>query len=99
MNNADNEYNAVNAGGKKMFILMILEQIKKTSLKFSQGSVTVLYIMANYQEAVIKVTNFQLNKLKSAPKHKTGTTLKNKSEKLWRWRIVTWIIFNNKTKN
>ena len=32
--------------------------------------------MANYQEARVKQTNTQLNKLKSAAKNKTGTTLR-----------------------
>ena len=31
--------------------------------------------MANYQEARVKVTNTQLNKLKSAAKHKIETML------------------------
>ena len=58
-----------------MFVLMILEKIKETRLKLSQGSVTVLKIMTNYQEATVKVTNAQLNKLKSAAKNKTETIL------------------------
>ena len=32
--------------------------------------------MTNYQEARVKVTNTQLNKLKSAAKNKTGTILR-----------------------
>ena len=32
--------------------------------------------MANYEEASVKLTNSQLNKLKSAAKNKTGTTLR-----------------------
>ena len=32
--------------------------------------------MASYQEARVKLTNTQLNKLKSAGKNKTGTMLK-----------------------
>ena len=32
--------------------------------------------MANYEEATVKLTNIQLNKLKSAAENKTGTTLK-----------------------
>ena len=32
--------------------------------------------MANYEEARVKLTNTQLNKLKPAAKHKTGTTLR-----------------------
>ena len=59
-----------------MFILTILEKIKEKRFKFSQRSVTVLQIMANYQEARVKLTNTQLNKLKSAAKSKTGTILR-----------------------
>ena len=32
--------------------------------------------MANYQEAIVKLTDTQLNKLKSAAKNKTVTTLR-----------------------
>ena len=32
--------------------------------------------MANYQEARVKLTNIQLNKLKSSAKTKTGTLLR-----------------------
>ena len=32
--------------------------------------------MANYEEARVKLINSQLNKLKSAAKNKTGTTLR-----------------------
>ena len=42
--------------------------MEETSLIFSQGSVTVLKNMANYEEARVKLTNTQLNKLKSAVK-------------------------------
>ena len=34
-----------------MFILTILEKIKEKRLKYSQGSITVLLIITNYQEA------------------------------------------------
>ena len=37
--------------------LTILEKIKETRLKFSQGSVTLLKIIANYQEVRVKLTN------------------------------------------
>ena len=37
--------------------------------------------MANYQEVRIKLTNTQLNKLKSAAKNKSGATLKATSKK------------------
>ena len=43
-------------------------KIKKTRLKVSQKSVTVLQIMANCQEARVKLTNTQSNKLKTAEK-------------------------------
>ena len=51
-----------------MFILTILEKIKELRLKFSQGRVTALSKMANYQKARVKLTNAQLSKLKSAAK-------------------------------
>ena len=51
-----------------MFVLTFLEKIKEIRLKFSQGSVTVLWKMVNYQEARVKLTNIQLNKKKSAVK-------------------------------
>ena len=47
---------------------------KDQILIFFQGIVTTLYIMADYQEARVKLTNTQLNK--SAPKNKTGTILR-----------------------
>ena len=59
-----------------MFILMILEKNKESRLRFSQGNVTVLYKMANYQEMRVKLTNTQLNKLKSTAKNKKGTILR-----------------------
>ena len=37
-----------------MFILTILETIKETRLKFSQGTVTLLQKMANYQEVTLR---------------------------------------------
>ena len=43
-------------------------------LKFSQGR--VLKKMANYQEARIKLTYTQLNKLNSAAKSKAGAILR-----------------------
>ena len=55
---------------ESMFILTILETIKETRLKSSQGGVTVLQTMTNYQETTVKLTNTQLSKLKSAAKIK-----------------------------
>ena len=66
-----------------MFVLKILEWIKETRLKYSQGSVTLLQKLANYQETRVNLTNTQLNKLNSAATNKTGTILrlnKNKFE-------------------
>ena len=51
-----------------MLVLTILEKIKETRLKFSK--------MINYQEGRVKITNKQLNNLKSAAKSKTGTKLR-----------------------
>ena len=48
-----------------MFAVTILEKIKETRLKFSQGSVTVLQKMVNYEEVRVKIANSQLNKLES----------------------------------
>ena len=59
-----------------MFILTILETIKETRLKFSQGTVTLLQKMANYQEATFKLTNTQIKKLKSAAKNEVVTILR-----------------------
>ena len=43
-----------------MYVLMILQKIKETRLNFSQGSLTVLWRMVNYEEARDKLTNSQL---------------------------------------
>ena len=61
---------------------MILEKIKETRLKFSHQSVTVLEKKTNYQEARVKLTNTQLNKLKSATKHETRTILRKNKKKI-----------------
>ena len=68
-----------------MFVWTILEKKTKikTRLKFSQGIVRVLSIMTKYEEARVKLTNTQINKLKSAAKNKTGIILRiNKSLKM-----------------
>ena len=54
-----------------MFVLTILETIKEAKLKVSQGSVTVLWKIANYEKAWVKLTNTQLNELKSEAENKT----------------------------
>ena len=43
------------------FVLRILQKIKETRSKFSQGSVAVLQKMANYQEVTVKLKNIQLH--------------------------------------
>ena len=55
-------------GTHSMFVLTTLEKIKETRLKFFQGSKTVSYNMTSYEEAQVKLTNTQLNKLNSAAK-------------------------------
>ena len=56
-----------------LFLTILEKKIKETILKLSQGSVTVLQKMANYQQGRVKAANTQLNKLKSAAKNNTGT--------------------------
>ena len=68
--------------GETMFVLTILDKTKETRLKFSQGSVIVLQKIANYQEARVKLTNTQLNKLKYAATSMTRTK-KNFQDKEW----------------
>ena len=46
-------------------------------LKFFQGNVTVLKMIANYQEGKIKLTNSKLNKLKYAATSNTGKNINN----------------------
>ena len=48
-----------------MFVLTLLEKFKETRLKFSQRSVIK---MVNYEERILKQTNIELSKLKSATK-------------------------------
>ena len=45
---------------QSMFVLTILEKIKETGIKLSQGSITVSQKMANYQKARVKITNAKL---------------------------------------
>ena len=62
----DDGWNAVCT--QPMFVLPILEKIKETRLIFSQGGITLLWKMANYEEARVIITNAQQEKLKSAAK-------------------------------
>ena len=82
----DDNYNATDPGNdESMLGLTILKKSKRR--KYSQGSVKVLQITANYQEARVKLTSTRLNKLKSAAKNKTGTMLrlnkKNYQDEEW----------------
>ena len=82
-----------------MFVLAISRKIKETRSKFYQGGVTVLQMIANYQEVRLKLTNTQLNKLKSTAKNKTGTVSRINTKKLSKWRITIRITSINKTNN
>ena len=64
-----------------MFVLIILEKIKEMRLKFSQGSITIINIMGNYQEARVKLSNTLLKKLKSSGKSKAGLILRLNKKK------------------
>ena len=59
--------------------------------------------MANYQEARVTLTSFQLNELKSAAKNKTGTTLritqKNVQDEKLPHELFLTIRQKNKIKN
>ena len=44
-----------------MLVLTMLRKTKKMRLKFCRGSVTVLSIMGNYQEARVKLTIKKIN--------------------------------------
>ena len=44
----------------ELFVSTILEKIKEMCLKCSQGSVTVLLNMSNYEEERVKLTNTSL---------------------------------------
>ena len=66
-------------------VFSIIEEVKETILDFSQRTVTVLYIyfaliqyqykMTQYSPLAVKLSNLQLNKLKSGIKNGIGTTL------------------------
>ena len=57
----------------------VLEKDKERRIKFCKESATVLYTLANYQEARVKLINTQLNKLKSTAKTKKKKESKKKS--------------------
>ena len=90
--------NAIN-NPESIFILMILEKIKEKRLKLSQGSLTVWWKIANYQEATVKLTNTQLNRLKSAAVNKTGTILRLNKKNFEDEESPHEFFANNKTNN
>ena len=59
--------------------------------------------MTNYQEAIVKLTNAHLNKLKSSAKNKTGTTLrltkKNFEDKELSHELILWTRQTTKIRN
>ena len=59
-----------------MFALTMLEKIKEVRLRFSHRTVTLLWNKVNYHKKRVKLTNTQLNKLKSAAKNKKGAILR-----------------------
>ena len=57
-------------------MFFIIEEEKETILYFSQGTVRVLWIcFALYNSLNVKLSNLQLNKLKSGLKNATEVTL------------------------
>ena len=72
----------------------MLEKAKENRIKFYEESVTVLWTLANYQEARVKLITTQLNKLKSTAKTKKKKKSKNKesiNQKRLREIIAAWI--------
>ena len=55
--------------------------------------------MANYQEARVKSTNTQLNKLKSAAKNKTGTKLRVNTKNFEDEELLHELFLAKKTNN
>ena len=53
----DNATDASN--NQSLFVLTIFKKIKEIRLKISQGSVTVLLIITNYQKSRVEITNTQ----------------------------------------
>ena len=53
---------------------------QKNDIRIFSGKHNSIIKMENYQEAKVKLTNTQLNKLDSAAKNKTGTILRINKE-------------------
>ena len=72
-------------------MFLIIEEVKETILDFSQGTAKLLkarsinfvwywHKMTAYHSVNLNLSDFQLNKLKSAAKNATGITLKLSSD-------------------
>ena len=55
--------------------------------------------MANCQEAWVKTNKYTTKQIKICSKKANRNNIKNSLEKLSRWRIASWVISNNETKN
>ena len=69
---------AVGVDNAKVRLYTILEKLKETVLKFFKGAAKVMWIiyMVEYNKVNVKLSDSQLNKLKSATKNQTGVTLR-----------------------
>ena len=83
---------------QSMFTLTILEKIKETRLRLSEGSETVSSKMVNYQEVRVNLTNTQRNKLKSAAENNTRTIIRV-TNRNFKMKNCHMSISNNTTSN
>ena len=83
---------------QSMFTLTILEKIKETRLRLSEGSETVSSKMVNYQEVRVNLTNIQRNKLKSAAENNTRTIIRM-TNRNFKMKNCHMSISNNTTSN
>ena len=83
---------------QSMFTLTILEKIKETRLRLSEGSETVSSKMVNYQEVRVNLTNTQRNKLKFAAENNTRTIIRM-TNRNFKMKNCHMSISNNTTSN
>ena len=83
---------------QSMFTLTILEKIKETRLRLSEGSETVSSKIVNYQEVRVNLTNTQRNKLKSAAENNTRTIIRM-TNRNFKMKNCHMSISNNTTSN
>ena len=83
---------------QSMFTLTILEKIKETRLRLSEGSETVSSKMVNYQEVRVNLTNTQRNKLKYAAENNTRTIIRM-TNRNFKMKNCHMSISNNTTSN